>query len=175
MDLLNRSVPEEIVPTFYSCVGMIIVNWTFVENSLDAWSAIAFHDHGGSGIEAKLPKQFASKTSFLKKCFEHLPTLSPYANEARCFIDKVSDLSTIRHYVAHGTLSHFDPSDASFKFVKIDMTPDKKEHKFGELHILGTDLVKAGEELNDLAEQGQEITRRLLREDEVDLAGAVKK
>lgn len=163
LDMKDRSVPEEIIPTTFSCVGMIIVNWTFVENALDAWTAIAFHEHNASSIERQLPKMFGRKVKFLKKCFRRLPGLAPFSDEAIAFIERANELSEIRHYVAHGTLSHFDTTDESFIFAKIGLSDDKQQHEFGELRILGTDLLTAGTKLTDMARQGQKLTYHIMK------------
>lgn len=162
MDLLDRSVPLDIIPHVFGSIGMIVVSWTFVENNLDAWSAITYHDHDGSSIEKKLPKPLSRKIGFLRKCFEQIDTLSTFTEEVIAYLDRVSALSETRHYVVHGVLSHYESSDASFLFMKIDMDAEKKQHIMGQLHILGIDLVKAGVELAEMAKTGQAITQRLL-------------
>lgn len=150
------------MPATFSCVGMIIVSWTFVENALDAWTAVAFQDHNGETIERELPQQFGRKITFLKKCFRRLPGLAPFRDEAIPFLERAKVLSNVRNYVAHGTLSHFDPADASYIFVKIGLADDKKQHQFGELRILGTELVSVGNEISDMARKGQKLTFRLM-------------
>jgi hypothetical protein len=151
------------MPHVFGSVGMIVVSWTFVENNLDAWSAIAYHDHGGSTIQAKLPKQLSTKIGFLKKCVAQLSTLSDFAEDLNDYLDRVVAWSETRHYVVHGVLSDYDPSDASFLFIKINTDAAKKQHIVGQLRILGTDLVRAGLELTEMGRAGQSITERLLK------------
>ena len=155
-------MPADIIPHFYSSVGMIVVNWSFVENNLDAWSALVYHDHGGSSIERKLPKPISRKIKFLEKCFGALQTLTHVRDEAASYISRVKALSKIRNFVVHGVLSEFDPSDASFTFLRVDTDPEKKQHVLERLKILGTDLVHAGIELSELAKTGQGVTAKLL-------------
>ena len=152
------------MPHLFSCVGMIIVSWTFLENTIDAIVAIAFHDHGGDVVSTKLPKQFSTKTAFSKRCCEELQSLSEFKPEILYLVEKAEELARTRHYVAHGVLTEFDPADASFVFLKIDTTADKRQHVIGHMRILGTALVKAGTDVKDLAKQGQSLTQRLLGE-----------
>lgn len=77
-------------------------------------------------------------------------------------ISKARDLSNVRNYVSHGTLSHFDPLDQSFKFIKIGISSDKKQYVLGELLIVSSDLEKAGLELVQIGTAAQEVTQRLL-------------
>ncbi|MCD1634144.1 hypothetical protein K7H91_10190 [Martelella mediterranea] len=167
MDKKHRSVPKEVIPDLYAMVGMVIANWTFVENSLDAWAAIAYHDHGGNKVEPELPRQFSRKVKFLRKCFNRLSSLAPFKEEALSLISKSEGLSEVRHYVAHGVLSDFDQSDESFRFIKIDMTSDKKQHIIGELHITAVKLLQAGTDLVEMAAEGQRITGNLLDAGEI--------
>lgn len=162
----ERSVPEEVMPSVFGCVGMIVLNWSFVENSLDAWTSISFHDHNGESVERQIPRQFGRKVSFLRKCFRRLPSLAVHADEVSAYLDRAVALANVRNYVVHGTLSDFDPADESFLFVKIDISEDKRQHEFGELKILGTDLIAAANELLVMASRGHEITARLVQSSE---------
>jgi len=159
----QRSVPEEIMPSLFSCVGMIVVNWTFIENALDGWACAAFHDYPDLRVEKELPRQFGRKLDFLRKSFRRIPGLSPFESEALAFLDRARELSGVRDSVVHGTLSDFDPQDEVFTFSKIDLTKDKRQHVFGELRIRGADLVSAADELLAMAAQAQELSLRLLK------------
>jgi hypothetical protein len=48
--MFKPTIPEELLPTLFSAVGMIVMNFSFVENTLDAMTAMAFRDFGGNAI-----------------------------------------------------------------------------------------------------------------------------
>lgn len=157
------SVPEKVMPSLFANVGMIVMNWSFVENSLDAWTAIAFQDCNGSSIERELPRQFDRKMRFLRKCFNRLPELTPWKNEALAYLDRAKALSVVRHYVVHGVLWDFDSANnESFTFQKIDLDENKTQHMLGSLTIAGEDLIASANELLGMASQGQKITHFML-------------
>jgi hypothetical protein len=159
----SKSIPEEILPALYSSIGMIVTNWSFVENALDHWTAIVFHDFGGSKIEAEMPRMFGRKVKFLSKCFRRIEALSPFKDDAMKVIRRACELSDMRHFVVHGVLSGFDAEDSeTFVFRKIDVSEDKKQHLLGEMRLPGEHLVMGGTELINMASFAQKVSARLL-------------
>jgi len=143
---------------------MIVTNWSFAENGLDHWTAIVFHDFGGSNIEKEMPRMFGRKVSFLKACFRKIDDLAPFKEDASKFITRMVELSDMRHYVVHGVLAGFDKEDQeTFVFRKIDVSEDKKEHVLGEMRLPGDHLVLGGVELIDLASFAQKLSARMVQ------------
>lgn len=160
---MSQSIPEEILPSLYSAVGMIVTNWSFVENALDHWTAIVFDDFGGSRIEPEMPRMFGRKVKFLSKCFKRIDALSPFKDDALKVIQRASELSDMRHYIVHGVLSGFDAEDKeAFVFRKIDVSQDKKQHVLGEMRLPGTHLAIGATELLHMASFAQKVSVRLL-------------
>lgn len=154
----------EIMPSLCGGLGMVVLNWSFVENNLDHWTAIAYADFGGSSIEAELPRQFGRKVKFLRKCFRRIPELSTFQDECTTYIDRAEAISTTRHYLVHGVLKGFDPENyESFTFAKIDVSEDKNDHVVGELTIPGAKLLAVGLELLDMIGKGQSLSTRLIK------------
>jgi hypothetical protein len=142
---------------------MIVTNWSFVENALDHWTAIVFHDFNGASIEKEMPRMFGRKVKFLSKCFRRIEALSPFKEDAMKVIRRCCELSDMRHFVVHGVLSGFDADDnETFVFRKIDVSEDKKEHVLGEMRLPGDHLVIAGTELIQMAAFAQKVSARLL-------------
>ena len=142
---------------------MIAVNWSFVENSLDSWAASAFSSYGGNQIEKEMPRQFSRKVKFLRKCFNRLPGLSPFAAHSTAILERATALADTRHYVIHGVLAGFiADEDETFVFRKIDISDDKQSHVLGELRIPGRHLIMAGNELLVMASHAQQISARIL-------------
>jgi hypothetical protein len=160
-DVENQDL-EAMMPYLFSTVGMIVMNWTFVENALDYWTAIAFQDHGGSKLEAEMPRQFDRKVRFLRRAFARLPSLAAFRDEALSHVNRAKQLSNVRHYVVHGCLGGFDAETETFTFSKIDVDQDKINHVVGQLRITGTDLNDAADELLEMARTGQQLTFRIL-------------
>jgi hypothetical protein len=157
------SVPESIMPALFANAGMIVMNWAFVENSLDYWTAIAFHDHNGSTIEPELPRQFGRKITFLRKAFRRLPGLHQFQDEAIGFLDRARHHSNVRHYIVHGVLSGFDAADdETFIFRKIDIDENKTQHVAGTLRIKGAALIAVANDLLAMAQTGQSVAQRML-------------
>jgi len=160
--MFKRTVPEELMPSLFSGVGMIVMNFAFVENALDAWTALAYHDFGGSRIEKEMPRQFGRKVTFLRKCFSRLDGLKPFSQEALAIVNRARELSDTRHYVAHGVLAGFDAEDdETFYFRKIDISDDKTEHVLGEMRLPGQHIIWASTELAMMAVAGQKLTARI--------------
>jgi hypothetical protein len=160
--MFRPTVPEELMPPLFSGVGMIAMNFAFVENTLDAWTAFAYRDFGGSAIEQEMPRQLARKIKFLRKCFGRLDGLKPFATEALAIVNRTSELSDMRHYVIHGVLAGFDHEDnEAFYFRKIDISDDKTEHILGEMKLPGQHIIWAGQELLHMAATGQALTARI--------------
>lgn len=159
----QRSVPEEVMPALFSCVGMIVVNWTFIENALDGWASVAFHDYPALRVEADLPRQFSRKVRFLRKSFRKIPGLAPFKDEAIRLLDRAKELQPIRDHMAHSTLSDYDPENGKFTFSNIGLSDDNRQHRFGELEILQGNLVSVADELLAMVPQAQHLSLRLLQ------------
>jgi hypothetical protein len=164
---VKESIPEEVLPALFGAIGMIVTNWSFVENSLDHWTALTFHDFGGSDIEAEMPRMFGRKVKFLSKCFKRIEKLAPYRDDAAKVLSRIVELSDLRHYIVHGVLSGFDAeNEATFLYRKIDVSDDKKIHVLGEMHIPGQHLIMAGTELINMANFAQQLSARLIQASE---------
>jgi hypothetical protein len=162
-NMREPSVPEEVMPSLFANIGMIVMNWSFVENSLDAWTAIAYQNCNGASVERELPRMFDRKVRFLRKCFNRLPELAPWKDDALHYLDRARALSETRHYVVHGVLSDFDKDhDESFTFQKIDLDENRTQHVIGSLTIPGEKLIDAANELLAMANQGHRISSSML-------------
>lgn len=156
--------PEEVMPSLFANIGMIVLNWNFAENNLDAWTALAYGGCGGSAIEKEIPRQFGRKVAFLRKAFNRLDPLKPFAAEALPYVERAKVLSDVRHYVAHGVLQGFDAADnETFIFQKLDISAEKTAHILGELRIPGEHLIRAANELLLMAAYGQKLTLRIVK------------
>lgn len=160
----ERSVLREIVPSIYATIGMIVVNWAFVESILSMWTAIAYSDARGDKLaNGNMPRNFSDKVKYLRKCINSLPAFADEVEEMRTYVDRAKKLSNIRDHIVHGTLSDYDEAnDEMFTFVKADVGKDKRQQVLGELSITGRDLVSAGNELLGMVHSGHLVTTRLV-------------
>jgi len=162
-----KSIPEEVLGHLYTMTGMIVTNWSFLENALDHWTAITFQDFRSSEIESKMPRMLGEKIKFLSKCFRRIDGLAPFREDAMKVISRCEELSDMRHYVVHGVLSGYDAEDnATFVFRKIDVAKDKKEHVLGEMRLPANHLISAGTELINMAHFAQTISAHLIQASE---------
>jgi len=146
-----RSIPEEIFQPLCTAVGQIVVNWSFVEQSLNIWIITIYQAAGGKDIERVIPQSLNRKIKFLRKCFRQIQALVSFKDEGLDFITRAKELSTVRHFVVHGTISTYEETDHMLTFVKLDIVDDGTIHKTNELRITARKLVSDGDECHWLA------------------------
>ncbi|HEY8595999.1 MAG TPA: hypothetical protein VIL84_12220 [Devosiaceae bacterium] len=156
------SVSPEIMPHIITSVGMLVLNWSFVENTLDMWTAIAYRDVGGDEIEKEIPKMFSRKVKYLRKCFRRLAPLAPHRKACLHFVERAKAISDIRHNIVHGTLSDYDPETEMITFSILELNPDKTQHIAGKAKIVGRDLIGFANELLAMASTGPVLTQSIL-------------
>ena len=158
----GRSVPESILPTIYSAVGFLVVNWALVEHSLDTWSTVIFHLAEGKRVNHQMQRNLGGKLEFLRRCFKRIGALAPYSEEALQLLTTAERLSLTRHFVVHGALAHYEPQDGTIIFSKLDLVDDYTRHKINELTIPLEKLTDEGMECLKIFSPILELSVRLI-------------
>jgi hypothetical protein len=139
-----RDIPADVIKPLYTAVGHIVVNWAFVEQSLDMWIAIIYQTSDDRCIEDVIPMALGRKIRFLRKCFNRMHVLANFRAEALDYIAKAKELSDTRHFIIHDTISKYNPTDHTFTFVKLDVVDGGTFHQLSKLVIMGQKLLDDG-------------------------------
>jgi hypothetical protein len=60
----TRDLAPDVIEPLYKAIGTLVVNWAYVDRSLDFWIAVIYHDVGGKNLENKLPQASNVKRNF---------------------------------------------------------------------------------------------------------------
>lgn len=88
--------------SFYTALGFMTATWAFVELYLDLAIALIHGAAGGDTVERAIPRTFARKVSFLKKCFARTSILSGQKKDADALLVRAKELAHHRHFLSHG-------------------------------------------------------------------------
>ena len=115
---------------FCMAIGYIAQNWAMLEQTLDAWIAMIYHDIGGrKRVDPKLPRNFLGKTRFLRKAFNALEPLKPFAKEVIPILDKANNMSPKRNDLIHGVLTSMTPINGEWQMLILDLdSPEDEKH-----------------------------------------------
>lgn len=159
--LRDRSIPPTMMPYIWSAVGAIVVSWALVEQNLDILATVAFTSCGGDKIQPELPLALKNKISYLRACFRKLPALAPFTDDALTILKGAKKISTLRHFVVHGVVSHFNRSDRSLVFIRLDTVNDRTVHQMKDLQITMHNLIERGIECESLSTATRELAERI--------------
>jgi hypothetical protein len=145
-----------------AAIGFVEVNWALFEQSLDFIVITAFQDLGGSALDKELPRSYSRKAKFLRKAFSKVAVLNPLKAEATEILSRSDELSTKRHDLMHGVVTHVEAIDGCYNFSKIDYVGHG--HSYRDFVFNPEDFPKLAE---DLLRLGAETTRLGLKVDEI--------
>ena len=154
--------PDAMLPALCNAVGHVVVNWAFVEHSLDTWSTIIFHFSEGKRLYRMMQKNLGRKLEFLRRCFKTLKPLQPYSAEALQMLASAECLSLTRHFVVHGVPMQLNQETGAAVFVKLDLIEEYTFHKINKLEIGVQELLDKGSECMDLTASMLKLSLRLL-------------
>lgn len=144
-----------------TAIGFIELNWALLEQSLDNWVAIIFHDVDGKPLayEERLPREFGRKARFLKRCFKKLSPLQPFAEEGLLILEKAKTLSATRHDLSHGVATSITPVRGVFPFSVIKH--EAQHHIVRDFVFNPKDFPKLAKALLDLGAESLRFGERL--------------
>lgn len=158
----QRKVPGEALDPLCSAIGHIVINWSHIETALNAWLAIIYHSPEGKQLASELPHEMKRKLRFLRKAFRDIDRLQAYAAEALEHLRAVRRLSNVRHFLIHGSPTHYDAVDNGFIFVRVDRDDAKTMHQLKELRITAVKLLDHSRECLTLSSAMLDMAKRLL-------------
>ncbi|MCA3171424.1 MAG: hypothetical protein ING25_00005 [Burkholderiales bacterium] len=149
-----------------AAIGFVEINWALFEQSLDCIVLSAHRDLGGSAIDKNLPRSYSSKAKFLRKAFSKVEALNPLKEEAEEVLSHSDELSTKRHDLMHGVVTHVKAVDGCYTFSKIDYVG--QDHSYREFVFSPEDfptladcLLSLGAQTTRLGVKVDEIAQRL--------------
>jgi hypothetical protein len=120
----DAEYPEELHVPLARAVGEIVLSWGTAEALLSHWVVIIYQKGGGEHVQSKIPIMFGQKIEFLRKCFNQLAPLKPYASAALPLLESAAKIAGIRNSIIHGYVSNYDHVTGRLTFTKLD--PDKE-------------------------------------------------
>jgi hypothetical protein len=156
---MSADIPVEMYEPLATAVGYLILAWGSAENTLGMMITVIYHDLGGKHVEREIPQNFSRKTKFLRRCFNNVAPLKPYAGEALLLLGEATRIEKIRTDIVHGYCADFVPATGKIAFMRLDSEKTIQCAKFG-YHTVA-ELEQAAMECLDLGSKLSAVTQRL--------------
>lgn len=160
---MPKTIDQEILTPLFHAVGSLVINWTYLESSLDYCAIIIYHNAGGKHEEKELPVKISRKTEFLRKCFKRIGVLAPFATEGIKIIEKIDRLKNIRDFVVHGTFTNYQPEGHVLTFTRLDLPKPRTMHHENQMELRASILANASNDLADLTGRSLNLANNLLK------------
>jgi hypothetical protein len=109
-------------------IGYVAQNWAMMEQNFDMWVAMIYHDmFGRQKINKQIPRSFSYKIKFLRRSFNQLPPLRPFANEAIPLLMEALSLAQARNDLIHGVITTMEPVNEEWPMVIFDYSEDDQQ------------------------------------------------
>lgn len=148
-NLFRIKYPDNLPDQIYYAMGLITVNWSFVEQSINNCVKLFFYDCKGKPYakpKEEIPLSLNSKRIFMRKCLHNVPLLIPFKEQILPITDRIKTLANERHDMIHGII--IEISDNNITFAKYDV---KKIYKIHGIEYSITDFHSVGKKMLDLA------------------------
>ncbi len=156
------TVPLDAFPPLYGAVGDIVVNWAIAESALNSLVAIIYQSAGGKHVDHQIPVAFKRRVKFLRRCFNNVDALKPYADEGRDILGNAANLAYIRNAVIHGTVSNYEPATQQYTFTKLDVVDKDTIHQVNTVTTTLSDLRGAALDSQSVARAAIAFRDRLM-------------
>ena len=148
--------PQHQIDPICKSVGMLVINWAMVEQTIEMIVAVIYRSADGHSQEEKLPKFFSRKAKFVRRCLSRISALHDFQLTGRKLMEEATRLSKIRHDVIHGALSGFDEETGVVSFIRVDIDKNEDihqevrcEHSIEEILNAGVDCISLTAKLHD--------------------------
>jgi hypothetical protein len=118
------SDPSYGLTKLYEAIGLIVTQWSFIEQSLDTCVALIYHSPGGRAMDTQLPASTLRKATLIKKGLKNLPHLSIHSVAGHALIQRVMDTKDDRHHLVHSVLTSPHHKDGVYSYVGLKVTGD---------------------------------------------------
>lgn len=117
------------MPGLYMAIGMIVVYWSIVENNLHGLLVFLSKVMDHQSILKRIPRSsLEKKIQLARRCFNELPELGQYQNEANHILDGIERMKPDREKLIHSAIVKLQSTDGKFQFTKFEV--EKGEHGF---------------------------------------------
>ena len=135
-------------------VGFTVLSWSHIEIMLDASIAIIFQNCGGDRIYPQIPRNLKSKVIFMRKSLRQLEVLGKFQELGLELMDRISNMKSSRHDVAHGVPTSLATQDGVYQFRKLEA-----KETIHQIQTSGFDLKTFPDFARDLSRLGTDMVR----------------
>jgi len=132
-DIVDHGVTGKIIKEISEPVGLVMINCTFIEQSLSAIFEITADEVHAAGRKVKRPFGLDDKIKACGKIFRNVETLAHYRAAVQSNLQRLKTIKVIRDTFAHGTVSKFEATSTVFTFNVVN--PEDDHHTLQEVRI----------------------------------------
>jgi len=156
--MMNNLSDEE--KELYQTIGLVVVRWGLIEQSVDFCIAVIFHSCGGKNIRKELPVSLTQKNEFLKRAFTTIDVLAPYRKHGLSLLHRVVSMASIRDNLVHSAANSLSAENGTFQFHHVKIEP--QIHRFLMVTLHTKKFPKLAKSLMDLAIDMANFARELV-------------
>jgi hypothetical protein len=157
-------MPKDIATRFYHAVGIIIIQWGYIDATLALICSGLFAEFGGHTAHKVAPRALGRRLDFFYKCFRDKQELAHMAEDVEGICKAIRSVDTYRNFFVHGAMMDYFPEDDAYKFTKLDSKDVRYDNNSTRLtHVRLTEVAKTANEvvlaLRAVVQNMQEILR----------------
>lgn len=160
---MPEKISPEVFPPLFSAIGETVFNWSLIEFALGSWIAIIYQVGGGRHHAKTIPFSLSPKLKFLRRCFNQIEALKPFAAEGKDILRRIKAIKDNREMMVHGRVTGYSPDDDSYLFVRLDLDKEQTMHVAKESRLGVVEILKDAREAHAIGIAGHNFTVRLLQ------------
>ncbi|NKK92389.1 hypothetical protein GFL95_14315 [Rhizobium leguminosarum bv. viciae] len=159
-EIVDHGVTGKIIREISEPVGLVMINCTFIEQSLSAIFEITADEVYAAGRKVKRPFGLDDRIKVCGKIFRNVDTLARYKEAVQSNLQQLKKIKVIRDTFAHGTVSKFEAASTVFTFSVVN--PEDDHHTLHEVRISAENIRIAAEMSYSLATFFQKLATDLM-------------
>lgn len=153
---------EDVASMLAKLVGSTVIHFAILEHWIDGIVFCLYaRVEGAKAIRARHPFNAKAETEFMTACFEGLPVLQPFKDDAINLLNKIAPASEFRHQIVHGHIRSMNWQEGWLEFTRV-VKGDAHQPVRESLTIDLMELFQKNQEIQALVPLARDLTHRLI-------------
>lgn len=131
----DHGVTAELIERLSGPVGMITLNWPFIEQSMAQITEATADPVAAEGVAVRRENGIGERLKYLRRIFHEVAALKPYRPRSERIFAALAPLTELRHWCSHGRISKYDAAAETVTFVRINPDRTRSHHTIRHIEV----------------------------------------